>query len=153
MELWPFDTNKSISIDELVNEIKSTPLIEGITISGGEPLDQAKIVFELIKKVKELKLTIVLFTGYTKSEIQNNPLKNAIFNSSDIIITGRYEIDKNSICLRWRGSSNQEIYFNNQKYLTEFSNAPELSEFEVHFDNSGEIILTGFPDPNFKELI
>lgn len=100
-----------------------------------------------------MNLTIVVFTGYTLEEIEKDPRKKDVFLNTDIIITGRYEKEKNSINLRWRGSSNQIIFYHNAQYEKKFGKAPETSEFEVHFDEKGEIILTGFPDLKFKDMI
>ena len=137
----------------MIEEIKKTPDIEGITITGGEPFDQILPISKLINEIKKNNLTIVVFTGYRLDEIDKDPQKYDAFLNTDIVITGRYEKDKKSNNLRWRGSSNQIIYYHNSYYEKQFEKAPETSEFEVHFDEKGEIILTGFPDIKFKDMI
>ena len=67
-ETHSFDDASSIDIGVIANEINSNPTIEGITISGGEPLDYTKELIELIKLINPT-LTSIIFTGYTLKEI------------------------------------------------------------------------------------
>ena len=61
-----------VSVDELFARIVALGhTIEGITISGGEPLQQLEPVAALIRRVKaETKLSVVLFTGFYWSELE-----------------------------------------------------------------------------------
>jgi anaerobic ribonucleoside-triphosphate reductase activating protein len=62
-----------IEPEELAEYIirKASPNTEGITISGGEPMQQALSVYRLICMVKALKphWTVGMFSGYTLSEL------------------------------------------------------------------------------------
>ena len=58
----------SMDIENIALEINSNPFIEGITISGGEPLDYSVELIGLLKLVKQ-SLTTIIFTGYTIKEI------------------------------------------------------------------------------------
>ena len=52
-------------------EICKKESLEGITIHGGEPLDQANGLYDVVKTIKNEKYTAILFTGYLKKELNN----------------------------------------------------------------------------------
>ena len=79
-----------MDIDELAMLINSDTNIEGITLSGGEPLDYATQLSELFGKLSE-RMTIIIFTGYMLHEIQCSPLLISVVKMADISIAGRYD--------------------------------------------------------------
>jgi len=151
-ELWPFFGGKSYKVDDLIQEIKKLDKMDGITITGGEPLDQAEAILQLILKLKKENITSVVFTGYDETKIQSNPVRRDIFQLADILIIGPFQEKLKNPFLRWRGSSNQTIIFNNPTYKQKYANISEINECEIHIDESGKLILTGFPDEKIKEL-
>lgn len=103
-------------IDEIMEEIASTTLYEGVTFSGGEPFLQADTLADLAIKIKSsgLGLSIICYTGYTYEEIQDIISSGAfsysrLLNNVDYLIDGRYESNKASLDCKWRGSTNQRI--------------------------------------------
>lgn len=92
--------------------------IKGLTLSGGDPMESYDDVLKLCMKVKkELPdKDIWMWTGYTVDEIRNNG-KSDIFNYIDYIIDGKFEIEKYSKTLKYRGSSNQKRYKCENGYL------------------------------------
>lgn len=106
-----FNGGKDESIDVIAQMIDSNPLLKGITLSGGEPFMQAKKLVELLNKVKNKKLDVITYTGFKYEELiekaneQNNFME--LINASDILIDGRFELDKKQEGLKFRGSSNQ----------------------------------------------
>lgn len=85
------------------------PHIDGITLSGGDPLhpDNRSGVRDLLKKLKEdfPQKTTWVYTGYTWSQICDLALLEYV----DILVDGRFERDKFSPNLPWVGSSNQKV--------------------------------------------
>ncbi len=66
--------------------------IEGISISGGDPLEQADAIFKLLTRIRqETTLSSLLFTGYTYDEILANPVHSAILPLIDVLIAGLYD--------------------------------------------------------------
>ncbi|RQD74124.1 MAG: anaerobic ribonucleoside-triphosphate reductase activating protein [Candidatus Syntrophonatronum acetioxidans] len=84
-----------------------TPLHNGITFSGGEPLMQEKGLFQVLKHLKKEnpQLDIWVYTGYTYEEIKDLPLLKLI----DVLVDGPFMIGKKDLNLPFRGSSNQRI--------------------------------------------
>lgn len=124
-ETWPFDKGKDVDIDELISKIKRNPLLQGITLSGGDPLYQVNACLELVKKVKELNsdLDIIIYTGFTFEELANNFKKNndllSLLKLSDILIDGKYEDSLRDLTLKFRGSSNQRVINLKKTFLEE----------------------------------
>lgn len=88
--------------------------IDGVTISGGDPLDQsAQALKELAKFLSNIKKrypekSIWLYTGYFIEDLKNYPHKEVIKNC-DVIIDGPYIKEKRNITIPFRGSTNQRI--------------------------------------------
>ncbi len=98
-----------IEIDEIINSVKKNPLLDGITLSGGDPLFQPEGVIELSKKCKELGLSVVCYTGYKYEELQKFVNFNELLENIDYLIDGRYVDSLRDLSLKYRGSSNQRI--------------------------------------------
>lgn len=96
-------------------EILSKPYIKGLTLSGGDPLDSFNEVLQLVKEIRETfgsTKDIWLYTGYTLEQI-NNSEKKEILPYINYLVDGLFELDKRDITLKFRGSTNQIIWENN----------------------------------------
>lgn len=94
---------------ELLDKIKSNPLLDGVTFSGGEPFCQAKPLAQLAKKIHNMGLNVITYSGYRYEEIIKNNSFIPLLEQTDVLIDGRFEEDKKSVDLVFRGSSNQRI--------------------------------------------
>lgn len=120
---WLQDYNQGQPFSEFKDEIYdivSNPYIDGITLSGGDPLcqDMESLVElgEFLRKFKEdfpVK-NIWLYTGYTIEELEaqkdSNPMRYEVINLVDYLVDGRYDESKKDCGLAFRGSSNQRIF-------------------------------------------
>lgn len=83
--------------------------IDGLTITGGHPLDPCNIdaCTQLCKNIKDLypSKTIWLYTGYTYENIKDLEILNYI----DVLVDGAYVEELKDRSLKWRGSSNQRV--------------------------------------------
>lgn len=115
--------------EEILNQLK-LPYIEGITLSGGDPL-AAENVSEVYKIVDEIRLsfpskTIWLYTGYTleqlyspisgqlpraayKNENDVYKLRQKVISACDVVVDGEYIDELRDVTLHWCGSSNQRV--------------------------------------------
>lgn len=105
--------------EELLEKIKSNPLLDGVTFSGGEPFCQAEALASLGKEIKKLGLNIVTYTGYTFEQLyssreQNN--WNDLLKVTDVLIDGPFILEQKDWEIKFRGSSNQR-YIDCQKSL------------------------------------
>ena len=98
-----------IDTDEIINKVKNNPLLDGITLSGGDPLLQVEGVIELSKKCKQLGLNVVCYTGFTFEELKKFKDFDRIVQDIDYLIEGKYVDSLRDLSLKYRGSSNQRI--------------------------------------------
>jgi len=144
-DLWPMDIKKLYTVDDLM-EIYARNDLEGVTLIGGEPMHQAERLLEFIIQVKADGGSVVLFTGYEGCELTETAQK-ALWEKSDIIISGRYVEKLRDLSCQWRGSSNQQLIFNTERYRDYVMD--DGNYFEITFGQFGEITLSGFPADNF----
>lgn len=100
---------KQVDTADLLQQIASDPLLDGVTFSGGEPFVQAETLAELGKAIHAMGLNIVTYTGYTFEELLDAQRSDwtALLAETDILIDGRFEQEKKSYECRFRGSTNQ----------------------------------------------
>ena len=96
-------------IQDILSEITANPLLDGITLSGGEPMLQVKPLIEICTEVKAMGLNIVVYSGFTYEEILKDAKKKELLQLCDMLIDGKFEQDKKSLALLYRGSANQRL--------------------------------------------
>ena len=139
-ELWSFQGGQSIGNDEVITYAE-THKNSGITLLGGEPLDQAPAVLKLIEDAQESGLDVLLYTGYELHELSS--VQKQCVDLADIVIHGRYIHELRSLNLLWRGSTNQEILINNKRFRD--IDLTEKRQMEVHIDAMGQTKVVGYP--------
>lgn len=88
------------------------PNVRGVNILGGEPMDQTKDddLYNLLKRLKEeVGKPIWIWSGYLYEEIIKDEKKRKLLLLTDVLIDGRFQIDRRNISLKYRGSSNQRV--------------------------------------------
>lgn len=130
-EAWDFCYGK-----EYTNETTSMILqyldhsyIAGLSILGGEPLHprNQKGILPLLKKVREMfpEKTIWCYTGYDfekdiLGEMAESLLEmKEILTYLDVLVDGKFEVEKLDLKLRFKGSSNQRIIKVQESLLAE----------------------------------
>ena len=105
-KLWTKETE-----EEFLSYVKNDNIF-GVNILGGEPLEQTmdNSLVELLDRIKkETNKPIWLWSGYLYEDIIKDEKKLKILNFVDVLIDGRFEIDKRNISLKYRGSFNQRV--------------------------------------------
>ncbi|HHV39102.1 MAG TPA: anaerobic ribonucleoside-triphosphate reductase activating protein [Tepidimicrobium sp.] len=112
-ETHSFSDGYYISIEEILDMVSRNSLLRGITLSGGEPFHQGRVCGILASRIREMGLDVVTYTGYTFEqliyEIDINIGWRELLYSTDILIDGKFDIDKKNLLLKFRGSENQRI--------------------------------------------
>lgn len=86
--------------------------VKGVTILGGEPMDQLRDddMLLLLQAIKgETGKNIWLYSGYTFEEIMSHPQRKKMLTYVDVLVDGRFEEGLKDFRLSFRGSSNQQI--------------------------------------------
>ena len=97
-------------LNEIANEINQNELLDGITISGGDPLFNPKDMLKVLKFLKKkTKKNIWMYTGYTLEEIKKDDLRKKCLKYVDVLVDGRFIKELYYPNIKFRGSSNQRI--------------------------------------------
>lgn len=117
-ESWAFDAGNLFDQDaeKKLFTALNRPYIQGITLSGGHPLEPYNChdVYILIQDIKKYcpNKNIWLYTGYTLSIndfLENTSEKNKIIRMCDVVVDGPYIESQRDVTLKFRGSSNQRL--------------------------------------------
>ena len=112
-ELWELQDRYLTSpkqVFELVMQIAKSYPIEGFTLTGGDPLYQADDLQELIRLLQTISDDILVYTGYSITEINSEYLRGIA-----VLIDGEYIEGRNNDCIL-RGSDNQIIHILDPNY-------------------------------------
>ena len=97
-------------LEEIAKEINENTLLDGITISGGDPLFNPADMLKVLKFLKEkTKKNIWLYTGYTLEQVREDELRRRCLEYVDVLVDGRFVKELYDPNLKFRGSSNQRI--------------------------------------------
>ena len=110
-QLRTFAGGLGITVDEILEAIRENPLLDGLTLSGGEPFAQAGVCAVLAEYVRCQGLSVYTYTGYTFEELWSaeNPAWRRLIMATDVLVDGTFVRELRNIDLRFRGSSNQRL--------------------------------------------
>lgn len=145
-ELQVEDPSQMIEIDDLREIIQHyLPQIDGITITGGDPLFQSQALHELLTICDELGVADVLvYTGYTMKEISESSSLRPLLSHIGVLIDGPYIEEKND-SVGIRGSSNQKIYILNKELEPRYKNVSDWKRKSQTVIANGIIYAIGIP--------
>lgn len=105
-----FNGGKITDTAELLEKIKSNPLLDGVTFSGGEPFCQAEELAQLGAEIKKSGLNIITYTGFEFEYLYENRDKNGygkLLEITDYLIDGKFIEAEKDWQIKFRGSRNQ----------------------------------------------
>ncbi|SUB77475.1 anaerobic ribonucleotide reductase-activating protein [Porphyromonas macacae] len=97
-------------LDGMIREINANSLLDGITVSGGDPFYNPKELLWLVQTLKvRTGLNIWCYTGYTLEQLQASEELRAPLSYIDVLIDGPFVQHLADPRLTYRGSTNQRI--------------------------------------------
>ncbi|MGN0136106.1 anaerobic ribonucleoside-triphosphate reductase activating protein [Anaerotignum sp.] len=95
--------------EDILAAAAENPLLDGITLSGGDPFLQPVPCRELAEGAHKLGLNVWTYTGYTWEALwqENDPEKIALLKETDVLVDGPFLLAERSLELRYKGSKNQ----------------------------------------------
>lgn len=107
-QTWDFAAGTQMTVKQIVDEILDADF--NVTFSGGDPLAQPLDALEhLARQVRDAGYTLWCYTGYTHSQLTQQPRFEKILSLINVLVDGPYIADLRDISLPFRGSSNQQI--------------------------------------------
>ena len=154
-EHQPFDESFAVPLDKFIEDI--TPALNqtsGVTISGGEPLDQADVLIDLLREINKFGVDdILLYSGYSSEKIlAGHPELSGLIAA---LIDGPFVEGALSGEI-WKGSDNQTLTIFNEKYRLRYENWSRLKRrnFQLINTDAGRYLI-GIPeqDKDWKNKI
>ncbi|HVV81441.1 MAG TPA: 4Fe-4S single cluster domain-containing protein [Kofleriaceae bacterium] len=144
-------TTVAAVIDDLAAAARAGA-VEGLTLSGGEPMQQAGAALELLLAARRLGLSTLMFSGYTREEITAQALGPAVLAHLDVLVDGRYRSDlRDGAGAGLRGSSNQRIHLLTARHADADVTATPVAEVRIAAD--GTVVLTGVDPLKARSLL
>lgn len=107
---WSKEGGYTVTAEALIADIKSNVHIAGITLSGGDPFEQAGALYDVVKDIRDTTmLNIWAYSGYLFEELMRDKEKRALLELCDVLVDGRYIQAQRDLKAKWRGSRNQRI--------------------------------------------
>ena len=102
---------REVSLEELTAQLGKNPLLNGLTLSGGEPFAQAAACAELARQAHAMGLTVWTYSGYLFEHLRDkgDPDWTALLEATDVLVDGPFLQGEKSYELRFRGSRNQRL--------------------------------------------
>jgi anaerobic ribonucleoside-triphosphate reductase activating protein len=148
-EMLPFKGGERVALADVVGQVAAALRlhgIEGVTLLGGEPLAHAEGAASLARAVRDLGLTVMVFTGYTLEEARTLPSRAVadLLALTDILVDGPYVREQPEARRRWIGSANQRIHFLTDRYRADDPRWLLPNTLEIRL-RGPELSVNGFP--------
>jgi anaerobic ribonucleoside-triphosphate reductase activating protein len=137
-----------MTIEEVLAKMLENPSITGLTLSGGEPMLQARSLANLcraVRRQKEPDFNILCFTGYSLRQLQQKPLESGckeLLDEIDTLIAGPFQ-QQRQVNAGLLGSRNKKVIHLTQR-LKEYDFIHSSRKIELHILD-GEVLVVGIP--------
>ncbi|MCH5285891.1 MAG: anaerobic ribonucleoside-triphosphate reductase activating protein [Christensenellaceae bacterium] len=110
-ESHDFSGGRLMDTAEIISRYGGNPLMDGITLSGGDPLCQPEACLELARAAHEQGLSVWCYTGYVWEVLQKeaDPARMALLREVDVLVDGPFLLSERSLALQFCGSRNQRL--------------------------------------------
>ena len=104
-----FNGGFEVDTEEIKQELSLLKGQQGITLSGGDPLFQAKACTEIAKYAKEIGLDVWCYTGFTFEILLKSKDALELLEYVDVLVDGKFILEQRSLNVDFRGSRNQRV--------------------------------------------
>ncbi len=110
-ESHDFNGGRLADTADLLLPMKKNPLLDGLTLSGGEPMCQHEACAELAAAAHAAHLNVWCYTGYTWEALlqEADPARMALLHQVDVLVEGPFILAERSLELKYCGSRNQRL--------------------------------------------
>jgi len=96
-------------LSSFMDIIKRNSLIDGVTISGGEPFLQSRELLPFVQELSRGGYHIMMYSGYLWANLLGRPDCLKILEYVDVLVDGPYIAALRTLDEPFRGSSNQRV--------------------------------------------
>lgn len=123
--------------------------LEGVTFLGGEPMLQAQGLAVIAQGSQSLGLSVMVFSGYTKNELDmlQLPGVDQLLRYTDVLVDGPYEVNLPEQNRRWTGSTNQKFHYLTTRYDARIESDGKVERvLELRLRTDGLVFVNGWPE-------
>lgn len=95
--------------DDVMERIRKAKFLDGVTLSGGDPLMQPEACGLIAKAAHEMGLSVWVYTGWRMEDVLGNAHKRDALRYVDILVDGKFISALQGEGTLFRGSSNQRF--------------------------------------------
>lgn len=106
-ESHSFDGGTVMTTEEIIGKMNDNPLLDGITITGGDPFCQPAPCAVLARAAHASGLSVWAYSGWTYDAIAADPDKRALLENVDVLVDGPFILAQRTLEKRFMGSKNQ----------------------------------------------
>jgi len=106
-ESHSFDGGTIMTTDEIIKKMQDNILLDGITLTGGDPFCQPEPCTELAKAAHASGLNVWAYSGWTYEELAARPDTLSLLENVDVLIDGPFILAQRTLEKRFMGSKNQ----------------------------------------------
>ncbi|WP_228460770.1 4Fe-4S single cluster domain-containing protein [Gordonia crocea] len=154
--LWGTKGGTDRRVADLVDDVSAAD-VDGITLLGGEPFEQAVALAALADAVRARGLSVMTFTGYDLPELTGAgaPTGSAeLLAATDLLVTGRYERERPDHRRPWVGSTNQRFEFLTDRYRHLEQKLRAIGDrLEIRVDATGAVMVNGWSSMESLEML
>ena len=107
-ETWEKKNGRTVTLKEVYDDLTKSSLTN-VTLSGGEPFEQAEELCVLASAIRDTGKSIWVYSGYTFEQLLADSSKRKLLEKCDVLVDGKYEKDNTELNMRFKGSLNQRI--------------------------------------------
>ena len=102
---------KVVDTQGIIDQMEENSLLDGLTLSGGDPFLQPEACLLIARAAREMGLNVWAYSGLTYEELiaLGDPRVFALVSACDVIVDGRFIIEERTLDKRFRGSKNQRL--------------------------------------------
>jgi len=143
-EMFAADKGRAADSAELAAQALATAGLEGVSVLGGEPGEQAEAVADFCERVRAGGLSVMLYSGYTLAELRARPGAERLLKAVDLLVDGRYQQSLPETRRRWLGSTNQVMHFLTPRYSLADPRFASANTVELRLTRDG-LTINGWP--------
>lgn len=131
---------------ELLTQTAAASGCRGLTVSGGEPFDQAEALLRLLALVRPRFEDILVYTGFLLEELRRGRASGDCLKYLDVLIDGPYRREENRPEYGLRGSGNQRIWVLTPSLAGRYEAYLRQGRTLESFSHDHAVLIVGIPD-------
>ncbi|WP_034514625.1 4Fe-4S single cluster domain-containing protein [Actinomyces slackii] len=153
-DLWGHHGGTPTQVSDILDRLPSS--IEGITLLGGEPFEQAEPLAALAKEVRDRDMSVMTFTGFLREDLEasNDASVRALLSHTDLLVDGPFDAQRLDTVRPWVGSTNQRFHALTPRYVDLVAQLPAIPDrLEIHVSPTGTLEINGWASPAVLEAL